>query len=177
MSSILALSPVFSVDRNCTEFCVTAQAQRNLETVCHRLLTREGGALVGLYITENPEAAYNSNSPEFGRVAAVVRPLPMPAGQTVQGFPSGCLEYRGGTLVDRWPVGWPCEVVFYSPRGGPVLRDAVYAALGVSDYASFAMQFLQGPIYLGPMPALRDHLIAEVRHQVSRDPAAQVRPF
>jgi hypothetical protein len=32
---------------------------------------------------------------------------------------------KGKTLVDRWPIGWPSEVVFFSNHGGPVLRDVV----------------------------------------------------
>lgn len=174
-SSIAALSPVFGVDPNGTQFCVTQQAQRNLLQLGQR--GADTPILVGLYVPEGAETAYNPDGAQYGRVVALVRVLPMPPGHTVHAYPSGCFEYRGGQLVDRWPIGLPSETVFYSPHGGPVLRDAVAFALQVYDYASWAGQFLQGPIDLRPMPALRQRLMAEIRHQVALNPRTQIRPF
>lgn len=173
--SIAALSPVFSVDPNGTCFCVTNQGQRNLVELGQRLAG--GCALVGLYVPESADADYNPDDKQYGRVVALVRMLTMSPGQTIYSYPSGCKEYRGGQLIDRWPVGWPSETVFYSPHGGPVLRDAVASALRVYNYGSWAGQFLQGPIDLRPMPALRQLLMAEIRHQIARDPRTQIRPF
>jgi hypothetical protein len=85
--------------------------------------------------------------------------------------------YRRNRLVDRWPVGWPSETVFFSPHGGPVLRDAVALALQIYDFASFAGQFLQGPIDLRRTPQLRDRLMIEVRNEIARNPGAQIQPF
>jgi hypothetical protein len=87
------------------------------------------------------------------------------------------MEFRSGKLQDRWPVGWPSETVFFSPHGGPRLHDAVAFALHDYDFAGFAGQFLQGPIDLRGKPALRDRLMIEIRHEVARNPVAQVRPF
>jgi len=173
--SIAALSPVFSVDPNGTCFCVTTQGQRNLVQLGQRLAG--GRALVGLYVPESAEPDYNPDAAQYGRVVALVRMLSMLPGQTVHAYPSGCLDYRGGQLIDRWPVGWPSEMVFYSPHGGPVLRDAVASALQVYDYGGWAGQFLQGPIDLRPMPALRQRLMAEIRHQIACNPGTQIRPF
>lgn len=172
---IAALSPVFSADPNGTHFCVTLQGQQKLEQLGQRLAGSR--TLVGLYVPESTESDYNSDDAQYGRVVALVRMLPMPPGQTVHAYKSGCLEYRRSQLVDRWPVGWPSEVVFHSPHGGPVLRHAVASALQVYDYGSWAGQFLQGPIDLGPIPALRRQLLAEIQHQIARNPRTQLRPF
>ena len=83
------------------------------------------------------------------------------------------------TLLDRWPIGWPSEVVFFSNYGGPVLRDVVKTATGRSDYATFTHQLLQGPIDLmrtGYAP-IRHQLMREIRHQIARDAKTQIRPF
>ncbi len=58
-----------------------------------------------------------------------------------------------------------------------MLRDAVAFALQVYEYGSWASQFLQGPIDLRPMPALRHRLLLEIQHQITRDPGTQIRPF
>jgi len=175
MTSIEALSPVFGVDSQGGRFCTTSQGRRNLVQLGARLAG--SGSLVGLYVTESAEPDYQPDPAQHGRVVALVRMLPMPQGHTVQNYPSGCMELRGGQMVDRWPVGWPSETVFFSPHGGPVLRDAVALALHIYDFAGFAGQFLQGPIDLRGVPALRNRLMIEIRHELVRNPVAQVRPF
>jgi hypothetical protein len=111
-----------------------------------------------------------------------VRPLPMPSGRHVQDYPSGCIDAKKllqtGARVDRWPVGWPCEVVFYSAHGGPALRDAVYTALH-RDYGTFTHQFLQGPIDLSKYAyrPLRHRLLQEVHRQIELNPQTRIRSF
>jgi len=173
--SIEALSPVFSTDPQGDRFCTTSQGRRSLEQLGARLAGSQ--SLVGLYVTESAEPDYAPDPAQHGRVVALVRTLPMPQQHTVQDYPSGCMEFRGGKLADRWPVGWPSETVFFSPHGGPVLRDAVALALHSYDFAGFAGQFLQGPIDLGRIPGLGDRLMIEVRYELARNPAAQIRPF
>ncbi len=118
-----------------------------------------------------------------GRVVALVRPLVMPLDRRVEDYPSGCIDtnqlLRTGAQVDRWPVGWPSEVMFYSAHGGPRLRDAVYTALHRSDYGTFTHQFLQGPIDLSKSvySPLRHRLMQEVRSQIHRNPETLIRPF
>ena len=119
--------------------------------------------LVAIYVVEGPESEYNDDPSTFGRVVALVRPLPMPPGKTIKDYPSGCQHLKGNFLVDRWPIGWPSEVVFFSNHGGPVLRDVVKTATGRSDYATFTHQLLQGPIDL----MRTGH--APIRHQLMRE--------
>jgi hypothetical protein len=175
MASIEALSPVFSADPQQNCFCVTVQGQRNLLALGARLAGSRD--LVGLYVTESAEPDYQPDAAQYGRVVALVRMLPMPSNHTIHNYLSGCVELRGGQLVDRWPIGWPSETVFFSPHGGPVLRDAVSSALHIHDYAGFAGQFLQGPIDIRRMPALRNTLMTEVLHQIAHNPGTQLRPF
>ena len=175
-SSIEALSPVFSHERNYFSFHTHDKGQRNLGLTGARLAGVRN-ALVGLYVTESTEHDYNPDPAQYGRVVALVRMLPMPLGNTMQLYPSRCMEFRHGKLVDRWPFGWPCEVVFLSQHGGPVLRDAVRFALGVHDYGGWAGQFLQGPINLRRLPALRKRLMLEVRNEIARDLSTQILPF
>jgi len=173
MASIEALSPVFSVDPQQGHFCVTLQGQSKLLSVGNRLAGSRD--LVGLYVTESAEPGYQPDSAQYGRVVALVRMLPMPPGHTVQNYVSGCLELRGNQMVDRWPIGWPSETVFFCPQGGPVLRDAVSSALQIHNYAGFAGQFLQGPIDIHLMHPLKKVLMKEVLYQISLNPATQLR--
>ena len=173
--AIEALSPVFSADAQGDRFCTTSQGQRNLVQLGSRLAGSD--SLVGLYVTESAERDYQPDPAQHGRVVALVRMLAMPQAHTVQNYPSGCMELRGSLMADRWPVGWPSETVFFSPHGGPVLRDAVAFALHIYDFAGFTGQFLQGPIDLRRMPALRNELMNQIRHDIARNPVAQVRPF
>lgn len=172
--SIEAISPIFSADpkgpRGVT-FHTHAQGRANLERVGTRI-AGDRDKLVGLYVVENPEPDHNNDAPQFGRVIALVRVLKMPKGRTTADYPSGVQHFWRGNIVDRWPFGWPCECVFFSAHGGPKLRDLVGG-----NYGDFAHQFLYGPIDLRRMPMLRKQLLTEVRHEVARNPASQLKVF
>jgi hypothetical protein len=176
---IEAISPVFGYAPTDDRFCLTEQCRARLVEIGRRLTGDDASGLVAIYVVEGPELEYNDDPSTFGRVVALVRPLPMPPGKTINDYPSGCPQLKGETLVDRWPIGWPSEVVFFSNHGGPVLRDVVKVATGRSDYATFTHQLLQGPIDLmrtGYAP-IRHQLMREIRHQIARDPKTQIRPF
>jgi hypothetical protein len=175
---ICAVSPVFDYDAQCDRFCVTDQARMRLQAAA--LLAIREEALIAIYVTENPEPQYNTDPSTFGRVVALVRPLPMPAGQSVHHYPSGCIHLNSrGALVDRWPIGWPSEVVFFSHHGGPVLRHVVQTATGRFDYGTFAHAMIYGPIDLtrAGYRVIARQLMREIRHQVARNPKTQIRPF
>ena len=187
LSEIQAISPVFSYSPDDDRFCVIQQGKARIQEIGRRI-TGDGtgagtGGLVAIYVTEDPEPDYSDDPKTFGRIVALVRPLPMPPHKTVEDHPSGCPDWTKyaatGVKVDRWPCGWPSEVVFYSKHGGPVLRDAVSTALHRHDFGAFAHQFLQGPIDLSKpaMAPLRKRLMLEVRNQITLNPNAQTRPF
>ncbi len=173
---VRALSPVFGHELSYNSFCLSAKSKDNIERLSARLAgTRD---LVGLYIPQETEPDYNADALQYGRVIALVRMLRMPPGHSVHSYQSGCLEYRGGIVADRWPIGWPSEVVFYSMYGGPYLKDGVMQTIKPKTFGDFAIQFhLDGLIYLGPYPDLRKWLLREVLAQIRRDPTTQIRPF
>jgi hypothetical protein len=113
-----------------THFSTSESAAQTLMALGARIAGKPE-SLVGLYIPESTEPEYNSDKGKYSRVAALVRMLPMPANKRINDYPSKCLIFKNGSIVDRWPIGWPAEVVFYSQYGGPVLRDAVYKAEGI----------------------------------------------
>ena|SRR5271166_4571957 len=181
-TTVAALSPIFSLpgsQQPGDRFHVHEGAGLNLQRLGDRLAGTPG--LVGLYSTESAEDEYQPDPQQKGRVIALVRMLPMPPGKTVADYPSGCLKYRlrGHTLlaVDRWPLGWPSELVYLQLRGAPLLRDLVYEALHISPYADFAGQFLKGSIDLRRWPALGRVLMREIRLRVAVDPAREILPF
>lgn len=180
-STIVAITPVFGAHPSYKSFHTTDQGVHNLSQVGVRY---EGNrdALIAIYCVQSTEWEYNPDPDEYGRVLALARVTPMPPGNTVHSYPSGCPILRHGHIVDRWPVGWPCEYVFHSSHGSPDLRHVFYAvraALGSSDYASFAHQFLQGPLDISRprYRPLADRLMAEVRHEIARNPPAQLQSF
>ena len=171
---IVGLAPIFGCSkRDDPHFGTTPEGPRKLERICQRYAGTPH--LIGLYVTESAEWEYAPDPSTHGRVVYLVRVLPMPKGKTSADYDSGVLHLRGMQLVDRWPFGWPCQVVYYSPEGGPVLRDAVSFALGQTNYGHWAGQFLQGPIDC--VPALANRLLAEIRNNIAQDPSHQVRPF
>ena len=175
-SEIRAISPVFSFEPEYESFCVIKKAKAKLEEIGNRL-TEDDRSLVAIYVTESPEKEFNPNGEGAGRIVALARPLPMPAGALVEDYPSGCMRLSGGELIDRWPIGWPCEVVFFSKHGGPVLRDAILATGDSAPFADFVLAFMQGPIDLATRPHLRRQLMVQVRHEIDRNPSALMWPF
>jgi hypothetical protein len=186
---IAAISPVFGYDANTDRFCLTIQCTQRLQALGARLTNvgklpgsdvfQPAQDLVAIYVTQDPEPDYDNLGPSaHGRIVALVRPLLMPVGSTISSFPSGCVQLKGEQLVDRWPIGWPSEVVFYSAYGGPVLRDVYRLALSRSDLFALTHGMLQGPVELsGWLRPLEPVLMREIRHQVSLDPSTQIRPF
>jgi hypothetical protein len=177
MSYIAAIAAVFAHDPRTTHFSVAEPFRDKLENLAARYAGVEG-PLVSLYVPEATEEEYGPDRRTHGRITVLAEMLPMPAGHTVADYPSGCLEFRRGQLRDRWPFGWPCRVVFFSPRGGPRLRHVVEDALKRYDFGAFTGQFHNsGPIDLRCLPALSRELMAAVRRRVALDPATQVWPF
>jgi len=68
----------------------------------------------------------------------------MPAGKTIQDFFH--LDLDGSP---RWPIGWPCEVV-YAPavEQCPVLRSLVDKLHGPNAFQPYVARFHKGPFRL-----------------------------
>jgi hypothetical protein len=116
--AIGAISAVFGHDSQNNQFCAPAQVRERFEAICARMsgtILGKGGEseviinpknqLFALYIPEQPEYDYNHDPLTYGRIVALVRPLPMPAGNSVINYPSHCIEYDSNcSPFDRWPI-------------------------------------------------------------------------
>src|SRR3954447_22540853 len=61
---------------------------------------------VAIYVPEGTEDVYRPG-PARGRVVGAVRLLPMPTGRRVEDY-----FYNDWDGSRRWPIGWPCQVVY-----------------------------------------------------------------
>jgi hypothetical protein len=162
---------------NIGHFSVTSSGENNLLQLGADF-AGDPNALVGLYVPESCEPEYSDDADQYGRVVALVRMLPMPPGQTINNYPSGCIEYHdNGQRYDRWPIGWPHEMVFYSEHGGPVLRDAALVLSHIHQYADLVYPMQQGPMRLRKLPQLSIKLMQESRNEITRNPSSQVVSF
>lgn len=182
-TEIAALQCIFEHDpTHNPHFCSTREGGNELQRIC-RDVAGNHDALVGLYVVKSVDPADQAQGLRYdpamhGRVVALVRVLPMPAGRSIHDYPSGVPKYdRHFNKVDRWPVGWPSETVFFSGYGGPFLDVACYRT--GFDFVGLTHQFLQGPIDLRrrAFQPLRQQLLLEARHQAMRQPATVVSPF
>ena len=99
--------------------------------------------LLAIYVPETTLPVYCA--PEFtGRVVGAVRLLPLPVGSVPEDY--NFLDFDG---TNRWPIGWPCEVVAAPPvTKCPRLRDLVAAELPQYTFAQYTAMFSHGPFAL-----------------------------
>ena len=108
--------------------------------------------LAAIYIPSKTDLRYGSAALN-GRVVGAVRLQSMPADK-------GIADYCDKDLDEarRWPIGWPCEVVFAPLAAGPLLSDELHAAHPGKSLPDFTAQFGQGPFALDA--AMADRLTA-----------------
>lgn len=106
--------------------------------------------LLAIYVPETTRPVYCS--PEFiGRVVGAVRLLPLPEGREPQDY--NFLDFDG---TNRWPVGWPCEVVAAPPvTKCPRLKDLVAAVFPQYTFAQYTARLEHGPFPLEKKMARR----------------------
>lgn len=190
MSEIVALAPIFDPDPNpanqfyLDRFCSidTGLAPMNMQSLCLSIAGKPD-KLVGLYVPKSvdPEdfAQGLRGLPQtHGRVTTLVRVLPMPSGHNMTHYPANVMKFTMQSgLIQRWPIGWPCEAVFFSAYGGPVLE---YMCLNAKlKFTDLTHQFFQGTIDLRRWlyATLRWHLWNEVDTIRRIYPTTQLRPF
>jgi hypothetical protein len=99
--------------------------------------------VVAIYIPEGTDEAYQPGNMR-GRVMGAVRLLIMPADKSIRDFFYTDLD---GSL--RWPIGWPCRVVYAPPVNDcPYLRGLVDMIFGPNSFQPYVGQFLRGPFRL-----------------------------
>lgn len=132
------LSPLFSLPVELQQLCVERNAEDKLTEMATELVGSDD--VVAIYVPLNAEAAYRPGA-QRGRVAGLVRLLPMPSGRTIRHYTQ--VDLATGAL--RWPFGWPAEVVRApQPEQCPTLRNILIAAYQRDRLAEYS-HFLSAP--------------------------------
>jgi hypothetical protein len=140
------IEPMFGFAADQTHVCVPVGAESALEAMVQDLLGTED--LIAVYIPEGTQDFYRANAMR-GRVVGAVRLVDMPPGKTVRHY---FYKDWDGTL--RWPVGWPCKVVYAPPVAEcPVLRTLVDKLHGANSFQPYVSRFQRGPFKLDPAMA------------------------
>jgi hypothetical protein len=102
-----------------------------------------GDDLVAIYIPEGTEDVYHPGN-KRGRVVGAVRLLLMSEDQSIRDY---FFDDWDGSR--RWPIGWPCRVVYAPPvEECPRLRTIVDAVFEPNSFGPYVGQLLRGPFRL-----------------------------
>jgi hypothetical protein len=133
--------PSYGFGPDCTHIDVPENARAVLQEMSNELSGTT--SLAAIYIPEGTEDVYKPGGMR-GRVVGAVRLVPMPPGRRIEDFFSD--DWKGSR---RWPIGWPCEVV-YAPNESecPSLREHVESLFGPRNFGSYVARFQRGPFAL-----------------------------
>jgi hypothetical protein len=138
--------PMYRFGRDIDRISVRSNARNSLLEMANRLVGTPG--LVAIYTPRTvviPQNAEEGWAPRRvpGCVVGAVRPLSMPTGQWVENYP--CPDLDGS---DRWPIGWPCEVVYELPATEcPALRDHVARLSPPISFQEYVLRFNQRGLF------------------------------
>lgn len=112
-----------------------------LQEMANELVGTPG--LVAIYIPEGTEDVYQPGDMR-GRIVGAVRLVKMPSHRKMEDY-----FYDDWDGSRRWPIGWPCKVV-YAPDLSecPFLRQHVEHLFGPGIFGSYVSRFQQGPFEL-----------------------------
>jgi hypothetical protein len=115
------LTALYGLRPNQTHIAVPELGEERLHQMAADLVASED--LVAIYVPLGTEEDYRPGNMR-GRVVGGVRLVPMPKGKSTRDYFFDDLDGS-----PRWPVGWPCRVV-YAPavEECPLLRSIVDAA-------------------------------------------------
>jgi hypothetical protein len=135
------ITPLYGFAPDCEHIGVPDNARAPLQEMAHELVGTPG--LVAIYIPEGTEDVYQPEGMR-GRVVGAVRLVNMPSGAKMEDY-----FYDDWDGSRRWPIGWPCEVV-YAPEESecPFLREHVEHLFGPGTFGSYVGRFQHGPIKL-----------------------------
>lgn len=135
------IEPLYGFAPDLEHVAVPASAERILLKMADELVGTDD--LVAIYIPEGTDEAWEADSMR-GRVVGAVRLLEMPKGKEINDYPHRDLD---GSL--RWPIGWPCEVVYAPPvELCPVLRSEVEYVFNQEAFKPYVARFQHGPFPL-----------------------------
>jgi hypothetical protein len=140
------IEAMFGFAADTPHVCVPVGGEPMLRTLVKDLLGTEG--VIAVYIPEGTQDVYRAGAMR-GRVVGAVRLLDMPAGKTERDY-----SYRDWDGTLRWPVGWPCKVVYAPPVAEcPGLRTLVEKLHGSNSFQPYVARFQKGPFKLDPRMA------------------------
>lgn len=147
MERIVYLEAMYGLGRDQEYIAVPGNAVDKLKQMADRLVGKDD--LIAIYIPEGTDDVYQVGN-RRGRIAGAVKLLPMPPGKTINDY--YFLDLM--TQKKRWPVGWPCKVVFAPPDDQcPVLRTLVELHYGPGNFQPFVSRLQYGPVDLDPKMA------------------------
>lgn len=140
------IEPLFGFDADISHIAVPNNAEKRLDAMAADLAGSEN--LIAIYIPEGTEEIYKPGASR-GRVVGAVRLLAMPSANTTADY-----FHRDWDDSLRWPVGWPCEVVYAPPTDDcPYLRSIVDRLHGPGSFGPYVGRFKHGPFELDPRVA------------------------
>ena len=135
------LQPLYGFGPDLTHVAVPHVAEEKLLEMAHDLVGSDD--LVAIYIPEGTEEVYRPGN-RRGRVAGAVQLVPMPDGGGISDY-----FFRDWDDSLRWPIGWPCRVVYAPPvEECPVLRSIVDAVHGPNSFQPYVSRLQKGPFVM-----------------------------
>lgn len=140
---------MFGFGRDCDHIGVPENARATLLEMTDELIGTSG--LIAIYIPEGTEDIYEPGGMR-GRVVGAVKLVKIPPRRKMEDY-----FYDDWDGSRRWPIGWPCKVV-YAPDefDCPFLREHVEHLFDSGNFGSYVSRFQHGPFELEP--AMRDRL-------------------
>jgi hypothetical protein len=135
------ITPMYGFGPDCEHIGAPESARVPLVDMASELIGASG--LVAIYIPEGTEEVYEPGA-MLGRVVGAVRLVEMPPGRGMEDY-----FYDDWDGSRRWPIGWPCQVV-YAPEVDqcPTLREHVEHLFGPASFGGHVSRFQQGPFRL-----------------------------
>lgn len=138
------ITPLYGFELSCKHIGVPENARARLQSMANELIG--GAGLVAIYIPEGTEDVYEAGRLR-GRVVGAVRLVEMPPSRRMEDY-----FYDDWDGSRRWPIGWPCDVVFAPDESEcPTLREHVEHFFGPSSLGGYVSRFQYGPFELEPV--------------------------
>lgn len=138
------ITPLDGFDDECEHLGAPENARALLRQMANELVGTTG--LVAIYIPEGTEDVYEPGGMR-GRVMGAVRLVKVPPRRKMEDY-----YYDDWDGSRRWPIGWPCEVV-YAPEESlcPFFREHVEHLFGPGSFGNYVGRFQLGPFELEPV--------------------------
>jgi hypothetical protein len=137
------ITPLYGFQAGLSHIAVRESARASLQEMADELSAKPG--LVAIYIPEGTDEVYKAGG-KRGHVVGAVQLTEMPAGRKMEDY-----FYNDWDGSPRWPIGWPCKVV-YAPNdsASPQLREYVETLFGLGSFGGYVKRFQIGPFRLEP---------------------------